>query len=50
MNNAAGYCDVLNLLERGVLVGLGSDGFSSNHLRAMDTCYIFHKYEKKIQA
>lgn len=47
MNNAAGYCDVLNLLERGILVGLGSDGFSSNHLRAMDTCYILHKHEKK---
>lgn len=47
MNNAAGYCDVTELLKRGVLIGLGSDGFNSNPFRAMDTCYVLHKHEKK---
>lgn len=47
MNNAVGYCDALDLLNRGILVGLGSDGFSASHLRAMDVCYVLHKHEKK---
>jgi len=47
MNNAVGYCDVIDLLNRGVLVGLGSDGFSSNPFRAMDICYVLHKHEKE---
>lgn len=47
MNNAVGYCDVLDLINRNILVGLGSDGFSTSHLRAMDICYVLHKHEKK---
>lgn len=46
MNNAVGYCDALDLLNKGVLVGLGSDGFSANPFRAMDTCYVLHKHQK----
>lgn len=47
MNNAVGYCDVFKLLCKGVLVGLGSDGFSSNPFRAIDCCYVLHKHQKK---
>jgi putative selenium metabolism protein SsnA len=47
MNNAVGYCDVQKLLSKGVLVGLGSDGFSSSAFRAMDCCYVLHKYQSK---
>ena len=47
MNNAVGYCDVIELIEKDVLVGLGSDGFSSNPFRAIDTCYVLHKHEKR---
>lgn len=46
MNNAVGYCDVLDLMNRGIMVGLGSDGFSANPFRAMDTCYVLHKHSK----
>ncbi len=46
MNNAVGYCDVEALCQKGVLVGLGSDGFSSNPFRAMDCCYVLHKHCK----
>lgn len=45
MNNAVGYCDVQKLLSKGVLVGLGSDGFSSSAFRAMDCCYVLHKHQ-----
>lgn len=47
MNNAVGYCDALNLLNNGVLVGLGSDGLSSSPFRAMDCCYVLHKHQNK---
>lgn len=46
MNNAVGYCDVLDLMKKGILVGLGSDGFSANPFRAIDTCYVLHKHSK----
>lgn len=46
MNNAVGYCDALDLVNKGVLVGMGSDGFSANPFRAMDVCYVLHKHEK----
>lgn len=46
MNNAVGYCDVLDLMSRGILVGLGSDGFSANPFRAMDIAYVLHKHQK----
>lgn len=46
MNNAVGYCDVMEFIKGGILVGLGSDGFSQNPFRAMDTCYVLHKHEK----
>jgi putative selenium metabolism protein SsnA len=47
MNNAVGYCDVQKILNKGVLVGLGSDGFSSSAFRAMDCCYVLHKHQSK---
>jgi cytosine/adenosine deaminase-related metal-dependent hydrolase len=46
MNNAVGYSEVIDLMNKGVLVGLGSDGFSSSQFRAMDCCYVLHKHEK----
>ncbi|GLC28765.1 putative aminohydrolase SsnA [Clostridium omnivorum] len=47
MNNAVGFCDALDLTKDGVMVGLGSDGFSHNPFRAMEVCYVLHKHEKK---
>lgn len=45
MNNAVGYCDAVDLLRKGILVGIGSDGFSADHLRALDCTYVLHKHE-----
>jgi putative selenium metabolism protein SsnA len=47
MNNAVGYCSVPELLNEGITLGLGSDGFSTDPFRAMDCCYILHKHENK---
>jgi putative selenium metabolism protein SsnA len=47
MNNAVGYCSAPVLLNKGIIVGLGSDGFSTDPFRAMDCCYILHKHENK---
>lgn len=46
MNNAVGYCDASYMMDKGILIGLGSDGFSSNPFRAMECCYVLHKHER----
>jgi len=43
MNNAVGLPDVTGLLQRGVTVALGNDGFSMNMLSEMKTAYLAHK-------
>lgn len=44
MNNAVGTADVLGLLERGVVVGLGNDGFGSNLLDDLKAVYLLQKH------
>ena len=44
MNNAVGLPDVPGLLDRGVPVALGNDGFSNNMLAEMKTAYLAHKH------
>ncbi len=44
MNNAVGAADVPGLLARGVLLGLGNDGFSNNMFTEMHTAYLIHKH------
>ena len=46
MNNAVGTADVLTMLERGIEVGLGNDGFSNNMFTEMQTTYLLHKLSK----
>ncbi len=43
MNNAVGVADVPGMLKRGIDVGLGNDGFSSNMFTEMHTAYLLHK-------
>jgi putative selenium metabolism protein SsnA len=43
MNNAVGVADVLQMLRRGVDVGLGNDGFYNNMFSEMETAYLLHK-------
>ncbi len=46
-NNAVGTADVLSMLGKGVMVGLGSDGFSANPLDELRVANILHKLVKR---
>jgi len=43
MNNAVGVTPLLKLLQKGVLVGLGTDGMSSDMLAQMRCAYLLHR-------
>jgi putative selenium metabolism protein SsnA len=43
MNNAVGFSPVETMVERGVKVALGNDGFSNNMFAEMKTAYLGHK-------
>ncbi len=43
MNNAVGVADVLGMVQRGINVGLGNDGFTNNQFAEMKTAYLLHK-------
>ncbi len=43
MNNAVGITRLLELMRRGVLVGLGTDGMSSDMLAQMRCAYLLHR-------
>ncbi len=44
MNNAVGRAPVEELVQGGVNVGLGNDGFSMNMMQEMKTAYLLHKF------
>jgi putative selenium metabolism protein SsnA len=46
-NNAVGTADVPLMLEKGIHVGLGNDGFSNNMFTEMHACYLIHKLNKR---
>ncbi len=43
MNNAVGVTRLFDLLRRGILVGLGTDGMSSDMLSQMRCAYLLHR-------
>jgi putative selenium metabolism protein SsnA len=43
MNNAVGVTKILQLLKKGVLLGLGTDGMSSDMLAQMRCAYLLHR-------
>ena len=43
MNNAVGVTPLFHLLKRNILVGLGTDGMSSNMLSQMRSAYLLHR-------
>ncbi len=47
MNNAVGLPDVAGLLQRGVNVSLGNDGFSNNMFAEMKAAYLAHKHNQR---
>ncbi|HIC92683.1 MAG TPA: chlorohydrolase, partial [Anaerolineae bacterium] len=47
MNNAVGVAPVLEMLRRGITVGLGNDGFSNNMFTEMHAAYLVHKLARR---
>ena len=48
MGNAVGVSPALDLLKKGVLVGMGTDGYSADVLDSYKTAAILHKHAKGI--
>jgi cytosine/adenosine deaminase-related metal-dependent hydrolase len=47
MNNAVGVAPVERMMEAGVNVGLGNDGFSNQMFAEMKTAYFVHKLDQR---
>jgi putative selenium metabolism protein SsnA len=47
MNNAVGCADVLEMMKRGIEVGLGTDGMSSDMLAQMRCAYLIHRHVRR---
>ena len=47
MNNAVGVAPVLDMMKKGILVGLGTDGMSSNMFSQARVAYLLHRLAKK---
>lgn len=47
MNNAVGCADVLEMMGKGIEVGLGTDGMSSDMLAQMRCAYLIHRHVKR---
>ncbi|MBM3145811.1 MAG: putative aminohydrolase SsnA [Chloroflexi bacterium] len=47
MNNAVGVTQVLKMLKKGVLVGLGTDGMASDMLSQMRCAYLLHRLDNR---
>ncbi len=47
MNNAVGVAEVEKMLDRGIPVGLGNDGFTNNMFTEIHTAYLLHRISKR---
>jgi len=47
MNNAVGCADVLGMMGKGIVVGLGTDDMSSDMLSQMRCAYLIHRHAKR---
>jgi putative selenium metabolism protein SsnA len=47
MNNAVGVTKLLTMLGKGILVGLGTDGMSSDMLAQMRCAYLLHRLDNR---
>ncbi|MBN1992180.1 MAG: putative aminohydrolase SsnA [Anaerolineae bacterium] len=46
MNNAVGVAEVEKMLNKGITVGLGNDGFTNNMFTEIHTAYLLHRINK----
>lgn len=44
MNNAVGWLDILKLMDEGILVGLGTDGYTQDMLESLKVAHILQKH------
>jgi cytosine/adenosine deaminase-related metal-dependent hydrolase len=47
MGNAVGYSAAIRMMEKGILVGLGTDGYTTDMLESLKVANILHKHELK---
>ncbi|AZR73602.1 chlorohydrolase [Anoxybacter fermentans] len=47
MGNAVGCADITTMLNKGIVVGLGTDGFTSDMFESVKVANILHKHELK---
>lgn len=47
MGNAVGCAEILTLLKKGILVGLGTDGYTNDMLESMKVANLLQKHNKK---
>lgn len=47
MSNAVGYAHVIHMLEKGLTVGLGTDGFTSDMFESIKVANLLHKHEMR---
>jgi cytosine/adenosine deaminase-related metal-dependent hydrolase len=47
MNNAVGVTQILKMLQKGILVGLGTDGMNSDMLAQMRCGYLLHRLDNR---
>lgn len=45
MGNAVGYSAAISMLKKGILVGLGTDGYTTDMLESLKVANILHKHE-----
>jgi cytosine/adenosine deaminase-related metal-dependent hydrolase len=48
MGNAVGVSPVLDMLDRGILVGLGTDGYTADMTESLKTAAVLHKHAKAV--
>jgi putative selenium metabolism protein SsnA len=48
MGNAVGVSPVLDMIKKGVLVGLGTDGYTADMTESLKTAAVLHKHAKQI--
>lgn len=46
MNNAVGVAEVEKMLDKGITIGLGNDGFTNNMFTEIHTAYLLHRISK----
>jgi len=47
MGNAVGYSAAIKMMQKGILVGLGTDGYTTDMLESLKVANILHKHELK---